>query len=525
MEEYRETGALNEVTKWAIEKGCDISPKVKFMESALGLGSALIASEDVGLREPVVSCPESIMISHRVAKKTFGDAFDAQLMQPFIKLALVAEWLKGDRSEWAPYMKIIPQPGQLDLPAFYNEEELTWLQGTNLMIDIEVKLNDWTEEYEKAYERLPEVIDDGLKKEQFTRDLYLWACGVFNSRSFPAKTIYPGIGDTISILVPAVDFINHELEAAVHWNCMHETRFTLAPARVVHPGEIFNNYGPKSNEEFLFGYGFCILDNPHDTASLKLPANIPKELIQQTIDAGYILRDDLVFFLTKHEPLPPALQTIFRLLVAYNNGLKDPHTPAVTVRSLELLKSSLKKKLDSVNSVNLPSNPSKGHKYKYSRIYRLSQAALFESALEAADKAISDTIKNNEIKVYDLDVLHTDPKNHTFLKTACAAFTGEEIDDPKSCATQLINVGVEDFILILYLALHPPQATTEAVADPTSLQSMYDDMVTPLVQLDGSTFPRESLQPEQLAHASDLLETFGFSYGDDFGRERYRVLI
>lgn len=525
MEGYKETETLNEVSRWAFEKGCDISPKVKFMESGLGLGSALIATEDIGVREPVVTCPESLMISHRVAKRTFGDAFDVQLMQPFIKLALVAEWLKGDQSEWAPYMRIVPQPGQLDLPAFFNEEELTWLHGTNLMVDIEVKLRDWTEEYETAYQRLPDVLDCGLKKEQFTRDMYLWACGVFNSRSFPARTVYPGIGDTISILVPVVDFINHELEAAVHWNCMHETQFTLAPARVVHPGEIFNNYGPKSNEEFLFGYGFCILDNPHDTASLKLPANIPRELIQQTLDAGFVLREDLVFFLTKHEPLPPALQMIFRLLVAHNNGLKDPHTPAVTVRSLELLKSSLNNKLASVNSVSLPPDPSKGHKYKYSRIYRLSQAALFESALEAADKVISDTIKDNNLKIYDLDVLPTDPKNHVFLKTACTAFTGEEIDDPKTCADQLIDIGVEDFILILYLALNPPQATTPQVADPASLQSMYDDMVTPLMQLDGTTFPRESLQPEKLARASDLLETFGFSYADDLARERYRVLI
>ena len=34
----------------------------------------------------------------------------------------------------------------------------------------------------------------------------------------------------------------------------------MTPAQVGQ--QVFNNYGPKSNEEFLVGYGFCIPDNP-----------------------------------------------------------------------------------------------------------------------------------------------------------------------------------------------------------------------------------------------------------------------
>jgi hypothetical protein len=37
--------------------------------------------------------------------------------------------------------------------------------------------------------------------------------------------------------------------------------------------EVFNNYGPKPNDELLLGYGFVLPNNPDDTLLLKLPGN------------------------------------------------------------------------------------------------------------------------------------------------------------------------------------------------------------------------------------------------------------
>jgi hypothetical protein len=38
---------------------------------------------------------------------------------------------------------------------------------------------------------------------------------------------------------------------------------------------VFNNYGPKSNEELLLGYGFTLPNNPDDVVTLKLGARRP----------------------------------------------------------------------------------------------------------------------------------------------------------------------------------------------------------------------------------------------------------
>lgn len=44
----------------------------------------------------------------------------------------------------------------------------------------------------------------------------------------------------------------------------------LNPQPIAPHTEVFNNYGPKSNEELLLSYGFVIPDNPDDTLILRL---------------------------------------------------------------------------------------------------------------------------------------------------------------------------------------------------------------------------------------------------------------
>lgn len=535
---FKSSKELDEFTQWAVKNGCEISPKVKFMQNTEiktqsgEYGSALIGLEPIEKREQLLSCPESIMISPRLAKSQFKDYYcHEDLAQAFTKLSLIWEYLKGENSSWAPYIKVLPKPGELDLPIFYNQEELGWIMGTNLKTDIEVRTKQWREEYDQLKELLSssEQQDiDGVSVGQFSLDLYLWACGIFSSRSFPARMMYPGVEETLSILVPLIDGVNHKFEAPIHWDFMHGTRFMISPAREIPDinREIFNNYGPKSNEEFLFGYGFAIEDNTQDTASLKLPvAAVPSELIQQTLNAGYDLREDLVFFLTKHDPLPKALQMLFRLFVTHNsNQLEDPTTPRATIQSLETLKTGIRGKLANVESVKLP-EPANGEPLKltYARIYRTGQQELYQLALSAADRVITDTLTESSLIAYNIDTLAQDGQNQPFLETAVAAFVGEE---EASLTDSLISSGVEDLLLLIYLCLTTTAiSTTISPESVQSYQSMYSDVISPLNELNPETFPLDKLQPYHLAAASARLEANGVTYADALGRERYGILL
>lgn len=55
--------------------------------------------------------------------------------------------------------------------------------------------------------------------------------------------------DTCPVLLPVFDLANHDPSAKVEW-CWASTHCTLAVEEEIGSGkEIFNNYGPKGNEE------------------------------------------------------------------------------------------------------------------------------------------------------------------------------------------------------------------------------------------------------------------------------------
>jgi hypothetical protein len=100
----------------------------------------------------------------------------------------------------------------------------------------------------------------------------LWAATIFTSRAFISTHILPG-HETVPILFPVVDILNHSVSAKVEWDFQPHTSFSLKllEGDTFKPGqELYNNYAPKQNDELLLGYGFCLENNPTEQFSLKL---------------------------------------------------------------------------------------------------------------------------------------------------------------------------------------------------------------------------------------------------------------
>jgi hypothetical protein len=100
----------------------------------------------------------------------------------------------------------------------------------------------------------------------------LWAATIFTSRAFISTHILPN-QETVPILFPVVDLLNHSGSAKVEWDFQPRASFSLKllEGDTFQPGqELFNNYAPKQNDELLLGYGFCLEDNPIEQFPLKL---------------------------------------------------------------------------------------------------------------------------------------------------------------------------------------------------------------------------------------------------------------
>ncbi|PWN51433.1 SET domain-containing protein [Violaceomyces palustris] len=125
-------------------------------------------------------------------------------------------------------------------------------------------------------------------------EIWRWAESAYGSRAFPPRLI--GLPeDQVSsdpseailvgpVLIPALDTFNHARGKPVTWSYQPgedspSTRKPRKPKGSVvltlhHPtpkGEqVFNNYGAKSNEEFLGSYGFVLKEGLDDALTLKL---------------------------------------------------------------------------------------------------------------------------------------------------------------------------------------------------------------------------------------------------------------
>lgn len=83
------------------------------------------------------------------------------------------------------------------------------------------------------------------------------------------------------VLFPVIDIPNHSNDARVDW-AFDPGQFSITVKdSVSSSSEVFNNYGPKSNDELLLGYGFCIANNPNDKVLLTLkppPADLQSHI-------------------------------------------------------------------------------------------------------------------------------------------------------------------------------------------------------------------------------------------------------
>ncbi|KMU76542.1 SET domain containing protein [Coccidioides immitis RMSCC 3703] len=82
---------------------------------------------------------------------------------------LMDQYLLGDESFWAPYIRSLPEDSQLTRLEYYSDEDLEWLEGTNLLKLRENMLIKLKTTYEVGLQMLKESPNKNTKN-------YTWIC-------------------------------------------------------------------------------------------------------------------------------------------------------------------------------------------------------------------------------------------------------------------------------------------------------------------------------------------------------------
>ncbi|KAM7190865.1 ribosomal lysine N-methyltransferase set10 [Naviculisporaceae sp. PSN 640] len=296
-----EAKRFSELTSWACQHGASLHPSIEIYNDDLTKFSLRVKQSasplpaDGAESFPAVSCPYTITLSFLNAlsggpfakyeeqttpNPTFPPKFMDQVPPHVIgRFFLIHEYLKGRDSFWWPYIATLPQPEQISswtLPAFWPEEDVDVLEGTNAHVAIQEIQANVKREFKQARKILKE--EDFQNWQDYSKMLYNWAFCIFTSRSFRPSLILPEPVkakassllpadceiDDFSILQPLFDIANHKMTAGYTWDIVSnpEACCLLCPDKY-QPGEqVFNNYGLKSNSELLLGYGFILPETP-----------------------------------------------------------------------------------------------------------------------------------------------------------------------------------------------------------------------------------------------------------------------
>ncbi|PGG99969.1 hypothetical protein AJ80_09255 [Polytolypa hystricis UAMH7299] len=217
------------------------------------------------------------------------------LVEPEGALAffLMHERIRGEESFWAPYIRSLPEMEQLTTTQYYEGEDLEWLRGTNLFNAREMRLELWQLKYDQGVRALKGL---GVPAaDSYSWDLFLWAATICTSRAFSSKVLTGFEGQSAlegresPVLLPLVDLSNHQPLAKVEWQAAKDA-VNLVVLEDSSPGqEIHNNYGPRSNDQLMVSYGFCIPGNVCDyrTVALNAPPDTPLYEAKRVQEAEY----------------------------------------------------------------------------------------------------------------------------------------------------------------------------------------------------------------------------------------------
>ncbi|KAL3231743.1 hypothetical protein RNJ44_00278 [Nakaseomyces bracarensis] len=376
---------LTRLLDWARENGAELR------EGLLEYGYDDVHGYHVKVRDidglfehkDVIRVPKKLFITKELAQsyfkvedpeKKFNDNPNA-LTQFFLSYVTYSQ---GNEYQgfFQPYTDILPSIGSLAThPFFWDTRALQHIKGSDLFLTIKEKLVGLCDEfvqYSKLYgfagdEHLPTIdsrenddqfyklVDyiqtqksnvNGLKWDSFVA--YLWSSIIFLSRAFPSIVTGEDKKElNLAFLLPIVDLLNHNNDSKVKWS-YSDDEFIFHSQDLVYlknGDELFNNYGDKTNMDFLLSYGFINeRENLHNSVNLTLKLNADflqsaKEFIP---NLNVVNTDSVTFKITKKDPLPQNLVKFFGYITKLRS--EDQITVRAMLEGTDQLDDILRKK-------------------------------------------------------------------------------------------------------------------------------------------------------------------------------------
>ncbi|CCH45655.1 Ribosomal N-lysine methyltransferase 1 [Wickerhamomyces ciferrii] len=464
---------IQTLLKWGQDQGAIIDPSIQFKYTK-DHGISVFVTQDIKTpsEKPQIKIPSDMIIHNKLALDTFGESFISKSDNVNSSLKLLVSKLKFDNTndswelqqKFKPFIDLLPLGKETGSVFYWSSEELRTLGKTNLAGSLEAKTKSLLKEWYSTVENLehtPELQQDlklfhdfdSLDHDTLVSKLldtkswtsfgaYLWSCIIFTSRAFPNEIINSNCKPGQAILLPIIDLLNHDNSTNVEWSFEEtgdEGFFTLLNKDPHTKGdEIFNNYGAKSNEELLLGYGFTLEDNKHDTIALriKLPLGeileaenfgfqIPKiedytyfafstgEEISKAIKTKYDENEGMLFYINYQNLIPDNLLKLFQFKSSQGTS-ETGSTLRNKLNGLQIFRSALETKLSLLKESYESTTNINPDILQNAKNYKNGQKQLYKSSLKAIKHLEKELLHDYKTHVTTLSKIYK--KSESFQK-------------------------------------------------------------------------------------------------------------
>ena len=243
--------------KWLEDNGADMSGLYlkKYTDDVRGVH----ADRPIASSSQIVTIPVKLLIHEGMGQKTsvgsrvHNDPTCHIIVPAHTQVIIyLLENLNDKECFFKPYFDILPATFN-SFPIFWNEEEMTWLEGSDLVRQIEDRKANIAADYNAVCRCCPDF------GERHTLEDFLWCRTAVGSRNFGITV--NGVKRTT--MVPFSDMLNHYRPRETSWTFDDSQQsFTMTSLAPIDIGQqVMDSYGKKCNSKFLLHYGFAIETN------------------------------------------------------------------------------------------------------------------------------------------------------------------------------------------------------------------------------------------------------------------------
>jgi len=291
-------GTVRGLVNWASKYEIPLHSQVEVYQDPV-TGLSFRAREDLLPGTKIVDCSYKLSLSYLnaiSAAPDFPRHWSVPFPPEFIEhmeqenphiighFFLMQQYLRGEKSVWSPYIRLLPQPDELErlgFPNWWPEADRKFLQATNAEPSVGKRDKIWHEAWEKGHTLLEGRFENWTA---YTHSLYRWAATIYDSRSFRPSVTIPTqlvarpqvvdhmVKDRFAVLFPLLDIGNHNGIDQAEWipDAAASHLSLVIPEAIPKGSQIFNYYGNKSNSELLIAYGFILPLPENEKFNLKV---------------------------------------------------------------------------------------------------------------------------------------------------------------------------------------------------------------------------------------------------------------